>query len=119
MAAWDRRYNISGTLHCGTSIEADDVVSPSRVEDWCGILRAVLQTDNIGILGHMTGAVSVYAASPVAFVVSSGWEIHNFWAFVPGERANWLRFGELLESALTEAAVPYSLIVHQAVQVLS
>ena len=107
VAAWHRRYNVSGTVHCG-----------GRVENWCRVLRAVLKTDEVGTIGHFTGAVSVLALSPVTDVVSCGFEVHEFWALVPGERADWLRFAASLESALATAQLPYSLVVHEAVQVL-
>jgi hypothetical protein len=107
MAAWHRRYNVSGTIHCG-----------DRVEDWCKVLRGVLQTEEVGTIGHYTGAVSALASSPVADVVSCGFEVHEFWALAPGERAAWLRFTVALESALTAAGLPYSLAVHEGVLVL-
>jgi hypothetical protein len=104
VAAWHRRYNVSGTVHLGDC-----------VEDWCGVLRRVLQTDEVGAIGHFTGAVSVLASSPVADVVSCGFEVHEVWALVPGERPDWLRFAEGLESALAAAKLSYSLVVHDGV----
>jgi hypothetical protein len=106
VAAWHRRYNVSGTVHCG-----------DRVEDWCRVLRGVLQTEEVGRIGHFTGAVSVLASSLVADVVSCGFDLHEFWALASGERADWLRFAATLESALTAAALPYSLVVHDSVLV--
>jgi hypothetical protein len=101
MAAWHRRYNVSGTVHLG-----------ERVEDWCRVLRGVLRTEEVGTLGHFTGAVSVLAFSPVADVVSCGFEVHEFLALAHGEGKQWLRFAAALESALTTAALPYALVVH-------
>jgi hypothetical protein len=117
MAAWHRRYNVSGTVHCGEIAEAGVVVSPSRVQDWCRVLRSVLQTEDVGTIGHFTGAVSVFASSPVGDVVSCGHDVHAFWALAPGERADWLRFGEALGSSLTTAGLAYSLVVHPSVLV--
>jgi hypothetical protein len=97
---------VSGTVHCG-----------GRVEDWCRVLRELLRTDSVGAIGHITGAVSVLAFSPVADVVSDGFEGHEFWALAPGERDNWLRFGASLASALAAAGLPYSLVVHETVLV--
>lgn len=76
MAAWHRRFNVSGTIHPG-----------DRVEDWCGVLRRLLHTDEVSTIGHFTGAVSVYASSAVADVVSCGFEVHEVWALAPGERS--------------------------------
>jgi hypothetical protein len=106
MAGWHRRYNVSGTVHCG-----------DRVEDWCRVLRAVLRTDQVGAIGHSTGAVSVFASSPVADVVSCGFEVHELWALVPGDRADGLRFAAALESALSAVELPYSVVVHEGVLV--
>ncbi len=72
MAAWHRRYNVSGIVQCG-----------GRVEEWCGVLRNVLQTDNVGTIGHITGAVSVFASSPDTDVVSCGFKVHEFWRWPP------------------------------------
>src|SRR5262245_32039657 len=107
VAAWHRRYNVYGTVHCG-----------GRVEDWCRVLRGVLQTYEVGTIGHFTGAVSVFAFSPVADVVSCGFEVHEVWALAPGERADWLKFAASLESALAAAVLPCSMVVHDAVLVL-
>lgn len=103
--AWHRRYNVSGSVQLG-----------ERVEDWCGVLRRVLRTDAVGTIGHFTGAVSVFAASPIADVASCGFEVHDFWALVPGIRSDWLRFVVELKSALT-AGLPCSLVVHDGVLV--
>ncbi len=117
MAAWHRRYNVSGTVHCGGRDEAGVVASPSRLDDWCQVLRIVLQTEAVGVIGHFTGATSVLASSPVADVVSCGFDLHEFWALAPGGPADWLRFGESLGSALTAIGLPYSLVVHESVLV--
>jgi hypothetical protein len=98
---------VSGTVHCG-----------NRLEDWCRVLRGVLRTDAVAMLGHYTGAVSVYAFSPVADVVSCGFEIHEAWVLAPGDRSDWVRFTEILGSALTAAGLPHSLVVHDAMLVL-
>jgi hypothetical protein len=107
VAAWHRRYNVSGTVHCD-----------GRVEDWCGALRRVLQTDEVGTIGHFTGAVSVLASCPAADVLSCGFEVHEFWALAPGGRPEQVRFTAALESALTAARLPYSLVMHDGVLVL-
>lgn len=104
MAASHGRYNVSGTVHCD-----------GRVEDWCRVLHGILQTDQVGTIGHFTGAVSVLGFSPIADVVSCGFELHEFWVLATGAREDWLRFAALLESALTAAALPHSLVVHNAV----
>lgn len=101
MAGWHRCYNVSGNVHCG-----------ERIDDWCRVLRNVFQTDEIGTIGHFTGAVSVFVCSPIGDLVSCGQDLHEFWALVSGERADWLRFAAILESALTAAALPYALTVH-------
>ena len=106
MAAWHRRYNVSGTVHCG-----------GRVEDWCRLLRCALQTDEVGTIGHFTGAVSVLAFSPVADVVSCGFEVHEVYALAPGERGCWRRFAAMLGAALTAADLPHSLVVHDTILV--
>ena len=108
MAAWDRRYNISGNVHLGEQLDA-----------WCDLLRDVLDTENVGPLFHMTGATSVYALSSTAFVKSSGFDNHDFWAYAYGERAEWLTFAKSLEEALTSIAMPYSVTVHDSVLTLS
>jgi hypothetical protein len=113
---WHKPYNISGTVHCGGRYNGWARVSMGRVEDWCGVLRAVLQTENVGIVSHFTGAISVFGSSPVASVVSSGFEVHDFWALVPGGRGEWECFGSELECALSSAGLPFALLVHAAVQ---
>lgn len=113
---WHNPYNVSGTVHGGGCYEGRARVSMGHVEDWCGVLRAVLRTDNVGIVSHFTGAVSVFGSSSVASVVSSGFEVRDFWALVPGGRAEWERFGSALEAALTAAGLPFALFVYQAVQ---
>jgi hypothetical protein len=118
VAAWHRRYNVSGTVHCGGVVESGRVVSPSRVEDWYQVLRAVLRTDEVGTIGHFTGAVSVLASSPVADVVSCGFDVHEFWALAAGERSEWQQLAGALEFALCAAGLPYSLAVHDSVLVL-
>jgi hypothetical protein len=107
VAAWHRRYNVSGSVHCGW-----------RVEDWCSVLRGLLKTEEVGAIGHITGAVSVFAMSPIADVVSCGFEVHEFWALAPGQRVDWFRFAASLESALAAAKMPHSLVVHEAVLTL-
>lgn len=104
MAAWHRRYNVSGTIHCG-----------GRVDDWCCVLRKVLQTDNVGAIGHFTGEFSVMGFSPVADVVSSGGEVHDMWALCPGRRADWERFAQSLGTVLQAADLSFSLVVHDVV----
>src|SRR5687767_1647174 len=104
MAAWHRRYNVSGTVHCG-----------ARVDDWCRVLRSVLQTDEVGTIGHFTGAVSVLAFSSVADVVSCGFDVHEFRALARGDGADWIRFAATLEAALLTAQLPHSLTVHDDV----
>ena len=106
MAEWHRRYNVPGTVHCG-----------DRVDDWCQVLRGVLQTEEVGTIGHYTGAVSVFAFSPVADVASCGFEFHEFWALARGDQAGRLRFAAALESALTAAELPHSLVAHDGVLV--
>ncbi|QEL20881.1 hypothetical protein [Limnoglobus roseus] len=107
MAAWHRRYNVSGTVHVGES-----------VENWCRLLRQVLQTDDVAIIGHYSGAVSVFAFSPVADVVSCGHKDHDFWALVPGERSDWQQFAVTLAASLNAAGLPRSLVVHDGVLLL-
>ncbi len=114
--SWHKPYNVSGTIHCGGRYEGWTRVSMGRVEDWCGVLRAILRTDNVGTVSHFTGAVSVFGSSPVASVVSCGFEVHDFWALVPGGRAEWERFGRSLECALTSAGLPFALLVHEVLQ---
>jgi hypothetical protein len=45
VAAWHRRYNVSGTVHC----------DGRRLDDWCRVLRALLRTDDVGVMGYFTG----------------------------------------------------------------
>ncbi len=70
----------------------------------------------MGIIGHFTGATSVIGWSPVAQVISCGFDVHEFYALVAGERSGWLRFGDALGSALAGAGLPYAPLVHEAVQ---
>jgi hypothetical protein len=114
--SWHKPYNISGTVHCGGRYDGWARVSIGRVEDWCGVLRAVLRTDNVGIVSHFTGAISVFGSSLVASVVSSGFEVHDFWALVPGGRAEWECFASELESGLSCVSIPFALLVHETVQ---
>jgi hypothetical protein len=94
-------------VHCG-----------GRVDEWCCVLRDVLQLDDVGLIGHFSGSASVFAFSPIAGVVSSGLDDHEFWALAPDARENWLRFAASLESALVAAGLQYSLTVHEVVLVL-
>jgi hypothetical protein len=107
LAAWNRQYNISGSVHCDANVEA-----------WCDVLRQVLRTNDVGIISHFTGAVSVFAESSIGFVASSGFDNHDFCALVPGNRANWLRVAVSMEVSLTAAGVPYSLEVHDSLLTL-
>jgi hypothetical protein len=104
MAAWHRRYNVSGTIHCGQS-----------VEDWCRVLRIALRTNDVVTIGHYTGALSVFASSTIADIASCGFAVHDFWALAHGERTNWLAFAVSLESALATLEMPYSLVVHEMI----
>jgi hypothetical protein len=103
---WHRQYNVSGTVHCD-----------HRLDDWCAVLCCLLHTDDVGVIGHYTGAVSVFAFSPVADIVSCGFDIHDFWALVHGDPAGWRQFSDSLSSALTAAKLRYSQTVHEAVQI--
>jgi hypothetical protein len=99
MSTWKQEYNVSGTIHC----ELD--------QDLMLVMRDVIQTE-IGMIGHMTGMITLGGASEVAHMMATGRDTYNFIALVPGERSAWLQFGERLEAALTAANLPYSLVVH-------
>ena len=116
--AWDRRYNVSGAIVFGAHHKNGVATHATSVDDWCGVLRCVLKTDDVGMIGHFTGAVSVYASAPVASVVSSGFDEHGFRAMVSGERAHWIAFASSLQSALRAAEIQHSVSVHSTVQVL-
>lgn len=116
--AWDRRYNVSGAIVFGGHHKNGVATHATSVDDWCGVLRCVLQTDLVGMIGHFTGAVSVYASAPAASVVSSGFDEHDFWAMVSGERAQWIAFATSLQSALRVAEIRHSVSVQDTVQVL-
>jgi len=117
VAEWHRQYNISGSVHCGGQVESGVAVNPSRLEDWCCVLSRVLHTEIVGSIGHFTGDRSVYAFSAIADVVSCGSDIHDFWAMVYGEEVDRLEFAKALESALTTAGLPYSLVIHESIRV--
>ncbi len=107
MAAWHRSHNISGTVHI-----------LDRLEVWLQVARSVLETENVGPIGHTTGAISVVASSPIADLVSSGFEVHDYWVLVPGELAPRQAFVDHLEAALLGHNLSYSLTVHETVQML-
>ena len=81
VVAWHRRYNVSGTAHCG-----------DRLEDWCRVLRTLLGTADVGTIGHYSGAVSVFASSPVADLVSCGFERNDVCALASGHSGDWVHF---------------------------
>jgi hypothetical protein len=107
VAAWHRRYNVSGTVHC----------DGRRLDDWCRVLRALLRTDDVGVMGYFTGQTGVFAFSSIADVVSAGSGVHEFHALVHGEPAGWSEFADALGSALSMESLPYSLVVHDAIQI--
>lgn len=102
--AWNKPYNISGSIHIG-----------ARVDPWCDVLRTLLRTKDVGVIGHYTGAFSVCAWPPRALVFSSGFDLHDLYVLVSGEKATWRSFANHLEVALTLAAFPYALIVHDRI----
>ena len=107
MAAWHRRYNVSGTVHC-----------PHRLEQWCEVLREVLQLDDVSYISHMTGEVTIFAFTPIADVASSGEDVHYVHALAHGERPMWARFVAALEAALAVIRMECSLTAHNAVETL-
>jgi hypothetical protein len=110
MSNWHRQYNVSGTVDCGPQ--------QSRVEAWCGVLRSVLCTDEIGTIAHMTGAISVFAFSAIGDVASCGHDVHEFWALARGSGDDVNDFAAALKSALEAAGLSYSLTVHDSVRTL-
>ena len=107
MSDWHRRYCVSG------SIQLDD-----RIDDWCALLRSILQIDSVGAISHYSGAKSVFAFSPIAEVVSSGFAVHEILALVPGQQIEWLGFVDVMASALRVNGFPNNLIVHEEIRVL-
>jgi hypothetical protein len=107
VAAWHRRYNVSGKVHCA-----------DRLDHWCAVLRDVLQLDDVSYISHMTGAVTIFAFSPIADVASSGSDVHYVHALAHGERPMWVRFVATLKSALAGIQMESSLMVHDAVETL-
>jgi hypothetical protein len=107
VAAWHRRYNVSGKVHCA-----------DRLDDWCAVLRDVLQLDDVSYISHMTGEVTIFAFSPIADVASSGSDPHYVYALAHGERPMWIRFFAILRSALAANQMESSLMVHDAVATL-
>src|SRR4051812_26964162 len=99
--SWHKPYNISGTIHC-----------ENRLGELCELLGALLQTTNVGIIGHFTGATTVAASSPIALVLTSGFDLHDVYVLVPGDPENWTRFGNRLEQELLRLGFPFSLVVH-------
>jgi hypothetical protein len=107
MASWHRRYNISGSVHCD-----------GRLDDWCRVLRGLLRSGDVGVMSYFTGEKGVFAFSSIADVVSSGSDVHEMHALVRGEPASWSRFADALGSALSKESLPYSLVVHEGIQIL-
>ncbi len=101
---WYKAFNITGTVQCG-----------ERLDEWCALLNEVLKTDNVGIIGHFTGANTVCAGSNFGYLISTGFDIHDFLGYVPGEHGAWLQFGQTLEAALRDHGFPYSLVVHECI----
>lgn len=98
---WHKPHNISGTIHCG-----------DRLDDVCDIYREILGSDEIDLIGHFTGAVSVYGQAPHVTFITTGFDIHDAFFFVQGDRSAWLAFAAKLELAFDHTAIPYSLRVH-------
>jgi hypothetical protein len=98
---WYKAFNITGTVHCG-----------QRLEEWCDLLRSLIQTE-VCVMGHMTGAITIGAESPIANFLSTGHDVHQFLFFVLGEHDAWVRFGQKLEESLTHHAFPFSLTVYE------
>jgi hypothetical protein len=107
VAAWHRRYNVSGTVHCA-----------HRLDHWREVLRNVLKLDEVSFISHMTGEVTIIAFSTIADVASSGGDVHYVHALVHGERPMWVQFVDTLESALAAIRMECSLILHDAVETL-
>lgn len=99
--SWHKPYNISGVICCG-----------ERLDEICALYRELLDTADVGIIGHFTGAMSVYGHSPNVYFVTTGFETHDAYYHVAGERPAWLAFAARLEAALTRHDFPHELIVH-------
>lgn len=99
---WHKPHNISGTIHCG-----------DRIGDMCSLYRHLIGSNDVGAIGHYTGAVSIYGASPVVTFITTGFDVHEAYFYVQGERRQWPSFAERLEEELDFNNVPYSLVVHE------
>ncbi len=105
MDTWHRRYNVSGTVHCG-----------NRLDRWCAILRDVLAVDDVSFISHMTGDDSIIVLSTVADVASSGNDVHFIHAYVHGEHPTWIRFVAAMKAALYKNNMECSLTAHDSVE---
>jgi hypothetical protein len=103
MAAW-KPYNVSGTIHVGDDIN----------DLFCTALE-VLQTEEIAVIGHYTGATTVGGRSQRAWFQSTGFDLHEFHALVAGERDQWLAFAADLEACLDRQGLPYNVTVHEKI----
>ena len=99
--SWHKPYNISGTIQCG-----------DRLDDICDIYREITKSDDVGLIGHFTGAISVYGQSPTVTFMTGGFDVHDAYFFVQGDRSNWLAFASKLGAALNRNAISHSLRVH-------
>lgn len=100
--SWHKPYNISGGIRCG-----------DRLEQICTLYRELLDTDQIGVIGHYTGAFSVYGHSPEVSFITTGFETHDAYYLAAGERSAWLAFADRLKEALTRHDFPHELLVHE------
>gem|GEM_PF-4284648 len=71
--SWHKPHNISGTIHCG-----------DRLDDMCNIYRRVLESDDVFLIGHFTGAVSVCGHSQTITLITTGLDVHDAYYFCAG-----------------------------------
>jgi len=98
---WYKPYNISGTADIG-----------DRLDTLVAIVRSVLRSEGVGLIGHFTGATTVCGHSDRALFISTGFKSRDFFAHVSGHHLDWLAFAHELEMLLQLADIPFSLVVH-------
>ncbi|MCA9068105.1 MAG: hypothetical protein KDA84_04245 [Planctomycetaceae bacterium] len=104
--SWHKPYNISGTIHVEDRLEV-------LMEVVGQVLR--IPTESVGLIGHFTGATTIIGQGDVGMLISTGFDLQNFYALVLGDRKNWINFARQLGELLTMADFPYSVTVHQVI----
>ena len=102
--SWHKPHNISGTIHC------DD-----RLDDICDVYRELIESVDVGLIGHFTGAISVIGQSPTVSFMTCGFDMHDAYYLVDGERSDWIEFTAKLEAAFDLNGISYSLRVHDPI----